>query len=153
METTAGKGMEDGREDFYQRLRKNISNWLQEHGGHEYAEYLMIAPDLFHLLCKLSLDKNVPVKSKAKLAGGIAYFVSPVDLIPEAIVGAPGYIDDIVVSAIVLNQVINDGDPAIVQEHWAGEGDILELVKHILELADEMVGSGLWQRLWGRFGR
>ncbi|HYX09065.1 MAG TPA: DUF1232 domain-containing protein [Bacteroidales bacterium] len=144
--------MPDPNQDFYQRLRGNISEWLQAHGGHTYGEILMLAPDLFHLLCKLSLDSRIPAKSKAELAGAIAYFVSPVDLIPEAVVGAPGYIDDIVVSALVLKQVINNSDPEIVHEHWAGDGDILEVVQHILDVADEMVGSGLWQKIKRRFG-
>ncbi len=51
----------------------------------------MFAPDLLHLLCKLTIDEDVPVKERAKLAAAIAYFISPIDLVPEAIVGIIGY--------------------------------------------------------------
>lgn len=134
---------------YYQELRNKFKSWIQTKEGrdHKWSEYLLAAPDLFHLLCKLSIDKDVPVKEKAKLAGVIAYFVSPIDLIPEAIVGPIGYIDDVSLAAYVLNQIVNNTDPEVIKRHWAGEGDVLELIQRILERADEMIGSGLWAKL------
>ncbi|MBT8350877.1 MAG: DUF1232 domain-containing protein [Deltaproteobacteria bacterium] len=123
--------------------------WIHSEEGkdHKWSEYLLAAPDLFHLLCKLSIDKDVPVKEKAMLAGAIAYFVSPIDLVPEAIVGPIGYVDDISLAAYVLNQIVNNTDPEVLKRHWAGDGDLLDLIQHILERADKMVGSGLWNKL------
>lgn len=134
---------------YYQELRNKFKSWIQTKEGkdHKWSEYLLATPDLFHLLCKLSIDKDVPVKEKAKLAGVIAYFVSPIDLVPEAIVGPIGYIDDISLAAYVLNQIVNNTDPEVIKRHWAGEGDVLELIQRILERADEMIGSGLWTKL------
>ena len=134
---------------YYQELRNKFKSWIQTKEGkdHKWSEYLLATPDLFHLLCKLSIDKDVPVKEKAKLAGVIAYFVSPIDLIPEAIVGPIGYIDDVSLAAYVLNQIVNNTDPEVIKRHWAGEGDVLELIQRILERADEMIGSGLWAKL------
>jgi uncharacterized membrane protein YkvA (DUF1232 family) len=139
------------QEDFYQSFREKIRKWLASSEGksNKFAEYLMFAPDLFHLLCKLSLDDEVPVKEKAKLAGAIAYFVSPIDLIPEIITGPIGYLDDIAIAALVLNGIINNTDKALVQRHWAG--DVLEVIQQIFKVADEMVGSGLWSRLKRKF--
>ena len=135
--------------DFYHELRGKFKAWIQSDEGkdHKWSEYLLAAPDLFHLLCKLSIDKDVPIKEKAKLAGAIAYFVSPIDLIPEALVGPIGYVDDISLAAYVLNQIVNNTDPEVIKRHWAGEGDVLELIQRILEKADEMIGSGLWNKL------
>lgn len=126
-----------------------MRKWLESDEGkkNKFAEYLMFAPDLFHLLCKLSLDPEVPVKEKAKLAGAIAYFVSPVDLISEALTGPIGYVDDIAVAAVVLNSIVNNTDKTIVQRHWAGDGDVLKVIQQIIEVADEMVGSGLWSKI------
>jgi uncharacterized membrane protein YkvA (DUF1232 family) len=139
--------------DFYQTLRNKFKDWQQTDAGqkHKYAEFLMFAPDLFHLMCKLSIDPDVSVKDKAKLAGAIAYFVSPIDLVPEGLVGPIGYIDDIAIAAYVLNGIINNTDPEVLKKHWAGEGDVLENIKNILKVADEMVGSGLWKKLKGMF--
>ena len=120
--------------DFYQELRIKIENWLKKKGNksNKFAGYIMLAPDLFHLLVKLSLDKDVPKSEKAKLAIAVAYFISPIDLIPEAIIGPLGFLDDISLAAFVLNSIINKTDPEIIKKHWAGDKDILDLIKEIL---------------------
>ncbi|OQC08005.1 MAG: hypothetical protein BWX76_00008 [Candidatus Cloacimonetes bacterium ADurb.Bin089] len=139
--------------DFYQKLRQKIREWLQTEEGKntKYAEYLMLAPDLFYLLCKLAFDKDVAVAAKANLAGAIAYFVSPIDLIPEGIVGPVGFLDDIVVSVWVLNGIINNTDPAIISKHWPGDEDLLEIVQQILGVADEMLGAGVFKKIKNMF--
>ncbi|MCD4672523.1 MAG: DUF1232 domain-containing protein [Anaerolineaceae bacterium] len=138
----------DHQLDFYQQMRDSIRIWLKGKGvNYQFADYLLAAPDLFHLLCKLAIDKEVPVNEKAKLAGAIAYFVSPVDLIPEALTGPFGYIDDVAVAAFVLNGIINKTNPEVVRRHWAGDNDILDLIQQILQVADEMVGRGLWEKI------
>jgi uncharacterized membrane protein YkvA (DUF1232 family) len=140
----------DYRIDFYQQMREKIRGWLEDKGAnYKYADYLLAAPDLLHLLCRLTLDGQVPVSEKAKLAAAIAYFISPLDLMPEAITGPVGYIDDVVLAAYVLNGIIGKTDPSVVRGHWAGSGDILELILQVLKIADELVGSGLWKRLKG----
>jgi uncharacterized membrane protein YkvA (DUF1232 family) len=106
----------------------------------------MFAPDLFHLLCKLVLDEQVLVADKARLAGAIVYFISPLDFIPEGLFGPLGYTDDIAVAAYVLNSIINHTDPEIVKKHWAGEGEVLDVIQRILVSADEMIGGGLWNK-------
>ncbi|HYO96937.1 MAG TPA: DUF1232 domain-containing protein [Polyangiaceae bacterium] len=135
-------------DDFYQTLRRRIADWLQQKGeGFRHAQILLLAPDLFHLMCRLALDSRVPVSEKAKLAAAIAYFVSPVDLVPEAIVGPVGYLDDVALAAYTLNSVINAGSREIAAEHWAGEGDLFALLQQVLAVADEMIGAGLWRKL------
>ncbi|QTA84914.1 YkvA family protein [Desulfonema magnum] len=140
-------------DDFYQKLRKTLRDWLQTDQGKNYkwADFLLFAPDLFHVLCKVIADKDTPLEDKAKLAGAIAYFISPIDLLPEAILGPVGYADDIVLAAYVLNSIINKSGQEIVQRHWAGDEDVLRVISQILERADEMVGSGLWRKLKGKF--
>ncbi|MFC1725137.1 YkvA family protein [candidate division KSB1 bacterium] len=142
--------MESDRSDFYRNLRIKIKDWLNKNPEYKWSEILLLAPDLFHLLCKLTADKDIPVTEKAKLAGVIAYFISPIDLIPEILLGPVGYLDDIALAAYVLNSLINKTDPEIIRRHWAGETDILLAVKNILAMADEMVGSGLWKKIKNR---
>ena len=135
--------------DFYQKLRKDIKQWVNKNldKDNKWSDYILLAPDIFHLLCKLSIDKDVPAGKKVKLVGAIAYFISPIDLIPEGIVGPIGYLDDIAVSAYILNDLVNEVDPQIIRKHWAGEKDILDLVKTILVNADKMIGGRLWQKI------
>lgn len=142
------------QEDFYRSFRKKIQDWVNSKDGklNKYADYLMFGPDLFHLLCRLTFDENVSVSDKAKLAAAIAYFISPIDFIPEALVGPAGYVDDIAVAAYVLNGIVNNTDPEIVRKHWAGDEDVLKVIKQIIEVADKMVGSGLMKKIRGKFG-
>ncbi len=145
--------MDEQHLDYYQHIRFKINEWLKSKKGskNKWAEYILLAPDLFHLLCKLSIDKNVLVSDKAKLAGVIAYFIYPLEIIPELLVGPAGYVDDIALTAYVLNSVINNTEPEVVRRHWAGEGDVLEAIQSILAMADQMVGSGLWKKLKSKF--
>jgi uncharacterized membrane protein YkvA (DUF1232 family) len=147
--------MLDRHEDYYQRLRGQIRDWLQSDEGksHQWAEYLLFAPDLFHLLWKLSLDPEVAASQKVKLAGVIAYFISPLDLIPEGIVGPVGYLDDIALTAYILHSMINHTDPEVLRRHWAGEIDVLEVIRRILAVIDKMMSSSVIRKLKRLVGR
>jgi len=78
--------------------------------------------------------------------------MSPIDFLPEEIIGPAGYLDDISVAAYILNKLINDVDPKIIQKHWAGDRDVLLLIKSIIANADEMLGAGLWEKIKQKFG-
>lgn len=140
--------------DFYQNFRKKMQWWAKGESGktNKYVEILMFGPDLFHLLCKLAVDAGVSMTDKAKLGAAIAYFISPVDFLPELIMGPVGYVDDIALAAFVLNGIVNNASPEIVKKHWAGEEDVLNVIKRILGAADQMVGSGLMKKIRNKFG-
>lgn len=134
--------------DFYQSLRDRVRDWMENKGAdHQYAEYVLAAPDLFHLMSKLSMDSRVSIKNKAKLAGALVYFISPVDIIPEALFGPIGLIDDLGLAAYVIQSILDDAGHEVVNEHWAGEKEILDLVRDLLELADQKLGSGAIEKL------
>lgn len=139
-------------DDFYRALRKRLRAWLQTKGkAFAYADMLLVAPDLLHLVCRLSLDPRVTGDEKAKLVGAAAYFMSVIDLVPEGILGPLGYLDDVALAAFVLHKVIGAGHGELAQQYWAGDGDVLVVVQKILDLANKAIGSNLWQRL-RRFG-
>jgi len=146
--------MDEEKKDFYQRLRTDIKKWLAEKNNDDnrWAEYILLAPDLFHLLTKLAIDPDVPASKKVKIAGIIAYFISPLDFLPELLLGPVGYLDDIALTAYILNDIINEVDPKIVQRNWAGDRDVLSLVKTIIANVNNMIGSGLWKKLKRTFG-
>lgn len=148
-ETKSKSNTSTEHDDYYRKLRKKIVKWAdnQENLDHKWADLLLIAPDIFHLLVRLAADPEVPISEKGKLAAAIAYFVSPLDLMPELILGPPGFLDDIVLSAYALNSIINNTSPEIVTRHWAGEKDVLILIQNILLQADAIIGSGLFKKL------
>ena len=130
-------------DDYYQRLRRRIRRWLASPEGKtaQWAEFLLFAPDLFHLVVKLALDPQVTLANRARLAATAAYFMSPLDLIPELIAGPFGFLDDIALAAYVLHRLINTSDRAIVEFHWAGDTDLLVLLKGILGSTNAMLGG------------
>lgn len=135
--------------DYYQRLRRRIERWLATRAGarHRWAEMVFLAPDLLHLLCRLAVDRDVPVALRAQVAAAVAYFVFAVDVIPEAFLGPAGYVDDVALAAYVLHAVVNGTSAAIVQRHWAGEGDVLVVIRRILRVTEQFIGRGLWGRV------
>ncbi len=145
--------MNKKEEDFYKKLRQDLNIWLNKNTSidSKWKDFIMLTPDMFHLLVKLSLDSRVPSSKKIKLTGAIAYFISPIDLIPELFLGPLGYLDDISIAAYILNDLVNEIDPQIIKEHWAGDSDILYNIKNILANANNMLGSGLWRKLKKRF--
>jgi len=149
-------GLTARERDFYQHLRRSIRAYLARRGPFKFADMLLVGPDLFHLLCKLVVDPRVPPFDKAKLAATIAYFIAPIGVIPEVLTGPIGYIDDIALAAYVLNGLLNSEAAPIVREHWAGDQDVLAVVRGVLEVAESAISGGLWQRLKGvrlPFGR
>ena len=70
---------------FYKKIRKDVKHWVNDNLDKEnkWVDYILAAPDLFHLLCKLTADSEIPSNKKIKLVAGIAYFISPIDLLPE----------------------------------------------------------------------
>jgi len=52
---------------FYENLRQKVRGWTKEQLGSlggKLGEYVFLLPDFFILVCRLALDKRVPVKQK-----------------------------------------------------------------------------------------
>ena len=146
------RGPSPAETKFYSRLRRTVRIWAggDKSRANQYADLILAAPDLFMLLARLSRDEQVSRRDRAKLGGAVAYFVNPLDFVPEIILGPAGLVDDIALSALVLHQVLENTDPAVVREHWEGDTDILELVRQTLAVADSMVGGPTWRRIVAR---
>lgn len=141
--------------DFYEKLRDKITRWVEEKGGEkgrQIAEILLLAPDLFMLLVRLLQDPRTPAGQKLLIGVGIAYFFSPVDFMPEALVGPLGFMDDIVLAVHIINRVLNS-DRQLVLENWSGRGDLLSAVQHIAAQAEDLVGRKIYRQLKGLLQR
>ncbi|MGI8908733.1 MAG: YkvA family protein [Candidatus Sumerlaeaceae bacterium] len=80
----------------------------------------MVLPNLAILTGKLALDKRVSWETKGMLLAGTAYIVSPIDFVPDVIPGL-GQVEDLFVAVLLLDGILNEIDPAIVEEHWNGD--------------------------------
>jgi len=141
--------MSEQHSEYIDGLRSKIQNWLKTTVGKtsKWGKYIQYTPDLFHLLIKLSGENDITLQSRAKLTVAIAYFVSPLDLIPEEFWGALGYVDDIALTAYVLNDILQSNNPQIILKHWQISEDLTDLISNILNDAEEMVGKKWWAKL------
>ena len=141
-----------GQIKYYRKLRRTVRIWAggDQSKANRYAGYILASPDLFMLMARLSRDDRVSRTNRAKIGGAVVYFINPLDLVPELILGPAGLVDDVALAAYVLYDLLETTDPSIVREHWEGSGDILDLIRQILAVADAMVGGAVWRRLVDR---
>jgi len=79
-----------------------------------------LLPNLVRLFRGLLRDPRVPRGSKVLLGFAIAWFASPIDLVPEFI-PVFGPLDDAVVAALVLRHVLRKAGRDVIAEHWSGD--------------------------------
>ena len=108
--------------------------------------YARFAPQLVTLIGRLMKDPRVPARQKAILVVVGAYLVSPIDLIPDFIPGI-GALDDLVIAAFALDQILNRVPEEYVREHWDGDEDILAVIREVLDIASGRVPDWLKRRL------
>jgi uncharacterized membrane protein YkvA (DUF1232 family) len=147
---TPGELIEEKRaQDFYRRLRGRLDEWLKSREGRAYrfADYLLLLPDFVHLVIRLALDRRVPMELRTQTAAVLAYVMLPFDLIPEAVIGPIGFGDDLLLVALMVRRLLGAVPQEIVLEYWTGPTGLMKTIRTILDAAEEMVGSKVWDRL------
>ncbi len=127
---------------FYESLREKIENKASEIAGkygEAVANLFLAAPDIVVFLARLLADKRIPKDKKIVFGALMAYWILPIDLVPEAITGVIGYADDIYISLYILHSMINEIDYGIVREHWPGREEIIKFLKKSLEVANYVI--------------
>ncbi|MGY8804873.1 MAG: YkvA family protein [bacterium] len=135
---------------FYDRLRAIVIE--KEYAvGSGIRDLLMLLPDLTVLLFRLVKDSRVPVGAKVIAGFGVAYILSPIDLMPEFLFGPIGLIDDLFVVVTVLSRLMKSVHPDIVREHWSGQGDALDAITRVTTWADMQITKRLPAAVRGLF--
>ncbi|EOR24702.1 DUF1232 domain-containing protein [Cytobacillus oceanisediminis] len=100
--------MEDSKEKLEQQITVSGKHFSEEKFWAKLARYAKKAGSSVVyavLLLYYTLQKpNVPKKVKATIIGALGYFILPIDLIPDFLVGI-GYTDDLGALGIALFQV------------------------------------------------
>lgn len=112
-----------------------VKSYIEEKGGEKYSnivKYAFILPDLIALLVRLLKDKRIPLKLRISVIVSLGYLMSPIDIMPDFIPFI-GNLDDLAVAFFALNKIINSVPHNIILENWAGEDNIIELVKEGVE--------------------
>ncbi len=135
---------------FYDRLRRRMLAWSEGRGGRvgeKAARALITVPDIFLLLVRLSLDKEVPQRNRALIGGALAYFLLPFDFMPEGLVGPVGYLDDLVLVAMVLESAFDRRLEALCRKHWSGTEDLRKVLQELTGTGSLLLGDRLERRI------
>lgn len=135
---------------FYDRLRDRIARGVARRSGklgEKTVEALLLVPDVFVLLLRLLLDRETPSDTRALIGGALAYFVLPIDLLPEAFLGIGGFVDDLVLSAVVLSSVLSPALEDKARTYWSGSEDLRVALADVVRTADSLLGEDLFGRL------
>lgn len=99
---------------------------------------LRALPDIARLIARLITDPRLPRSAKIALVAAAVYLASPLDLVPDFIPFL-GYLDDVVLAAIVLDGVLNYVDRALVLRYWPGTASSLNQVARVAHLVARWV--------------
>jgi uncharacterized membrane protein YkvA (DUF1232 family) len=114
------------------------------------GDLAFLVPDFCVLLFRLLRDERVAVGDKAVALAGLAYVLSPIDLMPVLLFGPLGALDDLVVVTAAASRLVNHVHPDIVRMHWAGKGDVLDAIHRVSEWSERQLGKrvrGLLRRI------
>src|SRR3989304_198967 len=109
---------------FYSALQTRVDAWLASDEAVSFppAELYRHPPELYRFLVALALDQRVPEQERTCTLSAIKYVVPPYDLIPEAVVGTPGFRDDLVLAAMMVHRLCEALRPVPVAEHRPADG-------------------------------
>ena len=145
---------EEDEEDWAHKWRNRIHDWIKNNSSSNIADVVLVVPDLLILITRLAFDNRVSPGIKAGLLAAIAYVVSPLDLIPEGLVGPVGLADDAGVLVLISSWLVHivKIDKEIVREHWPGENDPIEVIdnlhKRITDNPETIFGGKTGIRIW-----
>jgi uncharacterized membrane protein YkvA (DUF1232 family) len=138
---------------FYDRLRQQVLKAVEGRTSRsgklteKAIKALLLVPDIFILLVRLLLDKEVPGSARAMIGGALAYFLLPFDVLPEALLGPAGYLDDLVLAAAVLAQAFGGDLEPYARKHWNGPEDLRVVLRDLTETAQSLLGTNVYERL------
>ncbi|HEX4953311.1 MAG TPA: DUF1232 domain-containing protein [Thermoanaerobaculia bacterium] len=134
----------------YDRLRSRVIDSFEKKGhplGADALRVLLLVPDIFLLLVRLALDKEVPRGTRALIGSVLAYFLLPLDLFPEGLFGAAGFLDDLVLATALLSQVFGGELEPHARRHWSGPDDLREVLRDVSDTAHRLLGHKRRQRI------
>lgn len=130
--------------DFELQVQQDV----YEYQG-EYQELITCAPQFYRLLTNILDDPDLPGRLRPLILVALAYFLTPVDIISEDLIGPRGYLDDIFLTAFIADYVQKElGSDAILVRSWEGQGSISEIIQKIFHQEKELIGDKRELILW-----
>lgn len=135
---------------FYDRIRSRVLTFVERRGsrlGRRLTEALLVVPDILLLLIRIVLDPSVPRETRAVVGGGLAYFLLPLDVVPEILVGPPGYVEDLLVASTVLAFAFGDDLERRAERYWSGSDGLRRVLGDIAETSSRLLGVDVERRV------
>ncbi len=108
---------------------------------------LRALPDLARLIARLAVDPTLPRAAKLALAAAVLYLASPVDLVPDFL-PLVGYLDDLVLAAVLLDGLLNFVDRGLLLRYWPGTPESLDRLARIAHLLARWVPARVKARIF-----
>ncbi len=126
--------------DFFEIFLEMVEDDVRYYKD-EFWEIIKLAPPMFKLFVNLLRDPDVPAKSKPIINATIAYFVAPLDVIPEELYGSVGYLDDLMLCAWSLKRLEDEVGYGVLRKNWDGDRELGTVVDEVYETSREK----LWE--------
>jgi uncharacterized membrane protein YkvA (DUF1232 family) len=92
-------------------------------GAHQQA--VVQTPHVFQFFANLFAHEELSSSARTVVAGVLAYFVTPNDVMPEEDLGPFGLLDDLYVAAYAFRLIRRGEVPQrLLEDAWQGEGDL-----------------------------
>ena len=110
--------------------------------------FLRALPAVARTAARLVRDPVLPPRLKVVIAAAIVYLLSPLDVIPD-LVPLIGWVDDLLVGAVVVDGILSRVDRALVLRYWPGSPTSLDRVARAASMLSAWVPRRLRRRLFG----
>jgi uncharacterized membrane protein YkvA (DUF1232 family) len=127
---------------LYDRVRASLADG-ERTGRSGIRDLVLLLPDFCVLLARLLRDERVAKGDKVVALLGIAYVLSPIDVLPAFLFGPLGALDDVLVVTAAASRIVNHVHPDVVRSHWPGKGDALDAIQRVAEWSERQVGGRL----------
>jgi len=104
-------------------------------------------PALTGMIARLARDPALPRTAKLPLLAAAVYLASPIDLVPDFI-PLVGYLDDLLLAAIVLDGILNYVDRDLILRYWPESERTLDGLARTARLLAAWVPAGVKARIF-----
>ncbi|MFP4323333.1 MAG: YkvA family protein [Anaerolineales bacterium] len=115
----------------YADWRPQAHAWLKGRSAKLIADAVFMLPDMLMLVVGLLADNRIAGWQKAYVIFMTVYIISPIDLVPEVVLGMLGLVDDASLLGIFL-MTLSYAEDDILTEHWYGNRKMLDQTTSVL---------------------
>lgn len=122
-------------ESYYNYLKETIEHYPGSIEGH-----ILYLPDIFQLMSLMAVDKSLNSDERCTVLKALGYFLLPNDLIPEATHGPSGYMDDLYICCVCLENLAADHGIELLEKYWKGTEPIQGVIDFCLRKTETDMG-------------